>query len=355
MTPQSKKIRLVSLLIFLIVALALISLWLINIEIERNLSKVPFGSLQEIMAIILLLSIIIALFFVANLLQKNMDQVPLGIIKFPPLNPQQQINIKKADNYFTQTTPRPLDQEIFKAIWNGIFPFPVRILLWSLVPISLSIMVLFLSLAMWASEDTRKLDKGPINQVEGKVTNVQKKNRRHGIYYEIDYQYMPNTQSRLLKGTSFTDNNTLNIADIVDIEYLIGSEHISRITNLRTTPTEILPFVLLIVAMTCILVPAVIIFLYWRKGYVKAMLCHGLLLEGQIEKLKKSGKGMVFVQISINLHGVKQTKKLIYPAVQELYGVLYNRQKEGQTIKILVHPDKYRHAYLIEPHLINHS
>jgi len=353
MSRQTKKTKLLGILITLVVAIAPLTVWLVSLEKRRALSAppFPFGSAQEIIAVSLLLAIFIAIIIIAVKLQKAIDEVIPGKIDFPRLSHNQQIKPSIAQGYFNQAPPRPFNEEIFKAVWNGILPPPVRVLLWSLVPLTIAMMSLFIFMALWVSEDSRQLDKGPVTQVQGQVINVQKKNSRDGSYYEIFYQFAPNPQANLIKGTSYADHKAFNQNDRVNIEYLNQNKRISRIIGLRTMPTDITLIIMMVIVLTILLIPAIVIYLWWKKGFTKAMLCHGVLLEAQIEKVKKGGKGMIFAEVSYHLNGIKHSKKLSCPAVQELFPVLSNRQSEHMPIKVLVHPQKYRYAYLIEPHL----
>lgn len=353
MSKPKTKTKLLGILIALVVAIAPVTVWLVHLEKNRILSDTPFplGSAQELIAVGILLAIFVALLVVAVKLQKVIDEVIPGRVDFPKLTLEQQISASLSQNYFSQVPPRAFNEKIFKALWNGIVPTPVRYLLWSLVPLTLAIMTLFILMAMWTSEDSRRLDKGPVTQIQGEVIKVEKKSTRHGRYYAIDYQFSPNQQAKFIKGTSYADDKAYSKDAPVTIEYLNQNQRISRIIGLRTMPNDITHMVILVVLLTATLIPGVVIYLNWKKGFMKALLCHGEIVEAQIDKVKKGGKGLIFAEVSYPLHGIQQHKKLSCPTVQELFPVLSNRQTEQISIKVLVHPQKYKYVYLIEPHL----
>jgi len=358
MSRESKKIKLVAILIALIVALAPILVWIVKLESERNLAEVyiPFGSVEEIIASILIVAIFIAIIIVAVSLQKVIDDIVPGMVDFPTLNTQQRINTNNATNYFNRPPPRQLDEPIFSAIWNGLLPSPVRILLWSLLPLMLALMGLIIFVAMTMTVDDRSLDKGPTEQVEATIISSIRKNTRSGTYYEVDYQYKPRQfefklNSHSIKGRSYADHSQFDVGAVVKVEYLANTPNISRIVGLRTSAFDITMFIVIIVLINLIIIPGLLIFLWWRKGFAKVLVIQGVMLEGQLEKVKKGGKGTVFARVSFVLNGIRQSKKLICPATPELFAVLSNRQKENLPVKLLVHPSRYRYAYLLEPHL----
>ncbi len=350
---MKNKKTLISLLVLLFTILGPSMIWVIRLDQARETSSPPraWGSPEKIMAAAVLALVIAAIIGVSILLQRVMDAYSHGYTKLPKTRLELTIPAKKAREFFKIPPPRPLNESIFTALRDAVFPPFARITLIILVPLTMIMMAMLISLSLSLNKTDRMLKSVETITTPGVVTHVKKKSSRSGPGYAVTYHYTPKKTTERIKGVSYTKSGDIMSGQEVIVEYLPGEPAVSRIKGMQNSPIDVIMPVIAAVILFFVLIPGIFFHVTFQKKFLKSLVTEGRIIWGGILKIRKGGKGMIFAKVLYEFEGIPCTRKLLCPGIQGLYNPLAARKEKKLPVLFLAHPDRFNRAYLLEPHL----
>lgn len=353
MDLKAKKRKLTILLVVLLASLILVLVRIIMLETRRGQLATPvcWGRPEEIILAVVFGILFVVIIRVSVLLQKIMDVSISGSPEFPRLSPEHTVTRLRAEFHFSKTAPRLVDPELFSILWASVFPVPLRVLIAIMVPLSLLLTGMLGVLSFELNKEARMLDKGQVIIRQGVISQVQKKTSRSGSYVMVDYTfYIPGLEIRN-SGRSFAHRYNGKPGDSVQVESLETNPAISRVQGLGTSPVDTFVPMLAAVLLTALLLPGLVLYYVCKRRFIRALITDGFLVQGQIMRVKKGGRGMVFARAGFEHEGQYLFRWLAVPVVQGLYESLAARCRAELPVLLLVHPTRFRSVYLFEPHL----
>lgn len=309
----------------------------------------PLGAIAGITAILLFAGVLAAIVVVAMRLNRAVSmQLQAGDLTFP--RPNQEILLDRADLFiFEQTPPRKTHDFIVSRLLAGVVPGYSR---WLVLATSFLLILMVVICYAIFFQDIRNvwlMWNGPVFVSSGEVLDTVEKSSRSGKYYRVRYAYGVSEQAERLTGVSFA-KSPYAIGSHVDVHVLSHEPQLSVIAGASVSPVSLGPL-LFAIAMSILLPPGFWCYFLWRRAWFHDLVINGLLLQGNITRLKAGGRGHVFVYVSFHIHDMEVEKELICPAIKDVFSVLEARRQARQPVLLLAHPTRYRHAYLVEPHL----
>lgn len=355
MDRNKKQVRLIGSLVILAAAFAGSVVWLIHLEQQRKkiLPNSEWGSPEEIAAAVIAALVFSAIIGVAILLQKMVDaHQSFGTTNLPPLKPKVMLEAEVVQRFFKLPRPRLLEKNMFKILWDGLFPPAVRIMLLCLVPLTVFMTIALLFLVLTFAKDDMTLSMKKTAVCRGTVTEIERNASRSGTFYRVEYTYRIDAYEINGENESYTSDSDIHIGQPVPVEYLVENPAINRIDGMRTTPLNPFLPILMTGVLIFLFIPGLLIYFFLQRRFLKHLIMNGTLVWGEIDRIRKGGRGMVFVRVRYELEGVRYTQKLVCPPAPGLYPPLAARHQQQMQLLLLVSPLQYKKCYLIEQHLL---
>ena len=351
--PMNNKKTLIFLLVFLFTILAPSMIWVIRLDQAREISPPArtWGTPEEIMATAVLVLIIGAIIGVAILLQRAMGAYSAGSTKLPKIKAGLTIPVEQAEAFFEKPPPRQLNESLFAALKDAVFPPVAKIMFIILIPLTIIMMVMLILLTLSLNKSDRMLQTDETVTTQGVVTHVEKKSSRSGVKYAVTYHFTPDGTTEETKGISYNKSADVTPEQQVLVEYLSKAPAVSRIKGMQSSPVDFMMPVIMAGMLFFAILPGILFYIVSRRRFLKDLITEGRIVWGGILKIRQGGRGMIFAKVLYEFEGIPCTKKLLCPAIQGLYHPLAARKEKELPVLLLVHPDRSNRAYLFEPHL----
>ena len=192
----------------------------------------------------------------------------------------------------------------------------------------------------------------PAIQTRGKVLEVeQSKSSKGTITYIYTYEFKPvgreGPNDAPVKGVSYAGDRVASPGETVLIDYLPDAHQVSRIKGCRVNFVSleaivVIPFLGLITAI----LPWGMI--SYKKRFLRRLITLGVTASAMIEKIKPGGKGTLAIGLRYMVGGTEVQSRTSTGGGKGVKEWLMSLHQSGQTVLILVDPEKPRKIFMLE-------
>lgn len=230
----------------------------------------------------------------------------------------------------------------------------VRVLFYLLPVLMLSIVSVMLTFLIRNTDlkSEWRLMTEPAIQTTGIALDIEEaKGSRDSITYVYTYEFKPvgreGPNDPPVKGISYAGERVAAPGQAVHIDYLQADHRISRIEGCRVNfaPWQtlvVIPFLGVIMAI----LPWGMV--SYKKRSLQRLITLGVTASALIEKIKPGAKGSLVVEVRYRVDGTEITAKTNTGGGKQLKEWLMSLRQAGQTVLILVDPEKPKHIFMLE-------